>query len=358
MAVVVLSFIVIENKRLIASPITLQLAEVLLPLFDHVRLCAPSHSHWKQPRHFVPCGFAGQNVADWAADSEVFLLSFLQDNIQVQQVSILIFKALVTILLEKEMMDLKTHVRESLLPLFIHCHNKNRRVAQVRSRGLWVSPCQGALLPPALVPGGLKPPPGLGKGTGVLCPGLWGHLCISAALQASQETLLCVAKFLKTKDLEKLVKKKKLWKFAERLVRMAWKPQPQPGEAPCLWCSLCAVGSCGPAQCWPRGRTGSSPGSCGPKPGAHRAPAQQGCGAGQHRSSPGTPVPVPLHSLAPAAAGRASGLSGQGRLGLGMGSTWRRGRAHPDPSLPPLSAAGRGPEPSCRAPAPGPAIPG
>ena len=45
MAVVVLSFIVIENKRLIASPITLQLAEVLLPLFDHVRLCAPSHSH-------------------------------------------------------------------------------------------------------------------------------------------------------------------------------------------------------------------------------------------------------------------------------------------------------------------------
>ena len=74
MSIMVLSFIVFENKMLIASPITLQLAEVLVPLFDHVRLCAPSHSHRVRPGHFVPCG---QHPAEpWEADAEVFVSSF------------------------------------------------------------------------------------------------------------------------------------------------------------------------------------------------------------------------------------------------------------------------------------------
>ncbi|XP_053838354.1 uncharacterized protein LOC128809947 [Vidua macroura] len=76
----------------------------------------------------------------------------------------------------------------------------------------------GARLPPALAPGGLQPPPGLGTGTKVLCPGLWGHLGVSAALQASRETLHCAAKFLNRRDLEQLLEKEHLWKFAEVLL--------------------------------------------------------------------------------------------------------------------------------------------
>ncbi|XP_064240919.1 small ribosomal subunit protein eS19-like [Passer domesticus] len=72
-------------------------------------------------------------------------------------------------------------------------------------------------MPPVLAPGRLQPPPGHGTGTQVLGPGLWGHLCHSAVHQASLETLLCVAKFLKRKDLDKVVKKKKLWMFADTL---------------------------------------------------------------------------------------------------------------------------------------------
>ncbi|XP_056371605.1 translation initiation factor IF-2-like [Oenanthe melanoleuca] len=173
MAVMALSFIVVENDKLIASPITLQLAEALLPLFDH-------------------------------------------DTSQVQQVSILLFQALVTLLLEKEEKALKTQVQQSLLPLFIHCHDKNRPVA----------------LP-------------------------------SAARS---------------------------------------------------------------------GRTGSSPGSCGPEPGAHGAPAQRGCGAGRHRGSPGTAGPVPLQSPAQrllAAPQRCAGRGGRGRARAAPGKG-----AEPAPSLP------------------------
>ena len=59
MSVTVLSFLVLENDTLIPRAMTLQLADVVLPLFHHVRLCAPSHSHQEWPGHFVPCGFAG-----------------------------------------------------------------------------------------------------------------------------------------------------------------------------------------------------------------------------------------------------------------------------------------------------------
>ncbi|XP_053818390.1 uncharacterized protein LOC128798676 isoform X2 [Vidua chalybeata] len=87
------------------------------------------------------------------------------DNSQVQLLSILLFQTLVSLPLEKDKKALKTHVRQSLLPLFFHCHDEDGRVAQ-----------------------------------------------------ASQETLLCVAQFLKRRDLEKVVKNKKLWKFTECLL--------------------------------------------------------------------------------------------------------------------------------------------
>ncbi|CAN8175628.1 unnamed protein product [Coccothraustes coccothraustes] len=89
----------------------------------------------------------------------------LMNNSQVQQLSILLFQTLLTLPLEKKIKALKTQVRHSLLPLFFHCHDENRRVAQ-----------------------------------------------------ASRETLHSLVKFLKRKDLEKLVTKEKLWIFADCLL--------------------------------------------------------------------------------------------------------------------------------------------
>ncbi|XP_064256687.1 uncharacterized protein LOC135287264 [Passer domesticus] len=94
-----------------------------------------------------------------------FSLPFIQDNNQVQVLSILLSRTLVTLPQKKEKKALKTPLRQSLLPLFFHCHDENRLVAQV-----------------------------------------------------SQETLLCVAEFLKRRDLEKQLKNKKLWKFTECLL--------------------------------------------------------------------------------------------------------------------------------------------
>ena len=77
MTIIVLSFIILENDTLIPRPITLQLAEVLLPLFDHVRLCAPNHSHRVQPAHFVPCAFAGQHqLSPGQPMLRIFFLSY------------------------------------------------------------------------------------------------------------------------------------------------------------------------------------------------------------------------------------------------------------------------------------------
>ncbi|XP_023803317.1 maestro heat-like repeat-containing protein family member 6 [Cyanistes caeruleus] len=122
MTVMVLSFIVLETKKLIPGPIALQLAEALLPLFDY-------------------------------------------DNSQVQLVSILLFRTLVTVRVEKEKEALKSHVHQSLLPLFFHCHDENQQVAE-----------------------------------------------------ASQRALLSMVKVLKRRDLANPVKDKQLWKFAEVLL--------------------------------------------------------------------------------------------------------------------------------------------
>ncbi|KAL2302647.1 hypothetical protein Nmel_010089 [Mimus melanotis] len=163
LAVMVLSFIVLENTMLIPSPIALQLAEVLLPLFDHVRLCAPSHSHW---------------VLAWTLGA---LWISRPDNSQVQHVSIIIFQTLLTLLLKKEKKALKTQVQQSLLPLFFHCHDENPDVAE-----------------------------------------------------ASRETLLCAAKILKRRDLEKLLQKEQLLKFAECLTTGA--ESPSTCARPCHTC--------------------------------------------------------------------------------------------------------------------------
>ncbi|XP_023801707.1 uncharacterized protein LOC111942877 isoform X2 [Cyanistes caeruleus] len=130
MTIMVLSSVVLDKEMLIPSPIALQLAEVLPPLFDH-------------------------------------------NNSQVQLVSILLFQTLVIVLAEMEKEALETQMCQSLLPLFFHCHDENQRVAE-----------------------------------------------------ASQRALLSMAKFLKRRDLGNPVKKEKLWKFAEVLVRTAWKAQP------------------------------------------------------------------------------------------------------------------------------------
>ena len=50
----------LENKDIRVSSTTApKLAEALLPLFENVRLCAPSYRHWVLPRNFVPFAFSG-----------------------------------------------------------------------------------------------------------------------------------------------------------------------------------------------------------------------------------------------------------------------------------------------------------
>ncbi|XP_064291546.1 maestro heat-like repeat-containing protein family member 6 [Passer domesticus] len=133
MTLVALSFIFWRKYSLMSSPIVLQLAEALLPLFDH-------------------------------------------DNSQVQLLSIKLFRDMMEVLEEREK-PLERLVHQSLLPLFFHCHDESQHVAE-----------------------------------------------------ASRETLLCAARFLKRRDIKKLVKEEKLWKFSKCLVRMNENPQPQPGE--------------------------------------------------------------------------------------------------------------------------------
>ncbi|XP_053838390.1 uncharacterized protein LOC128809967 [Vidua macroura] len=121
LTLITLSFIFLHKSILISTPIALQLAKVLLPLFDH-------------------------------------------ENSQVQLLSIKLFQDMMGFL-EKGEKPLERPVHQSLLPLFFHCHDENQRVAE-----------------------------------------------------ASRETLICVAEFLRRRDLEKLVKKEKLWIFANCLL--------------------------------------------------------------------------------------------------------------------------------------------
>nr|XP_041568728.1 uncharacterized protein LOC115492463 isoform X3 [Taeniopygia guttata] len=154
------------NGAPITSTLALQLAEALLPLFDNVRLCASSHGQRVLPAHFVPCALTGcAQVGLKQLTLRSFFLPFIQEDSQVQLSSMFIFRDMLDHFPEEEKKALKAHVRQSLLPLSFHCHDENQRVAE-----------------------------------------------------ASQETLLCAAEFLKQRDLEKLLKNQKPWKFTECLL--------------------------------------------------------------------------------------------------------------------------------------------
>lgn len=51
---------ILMNKDILTScPTAPKLAAALRPLFDSVRLCAPSHGPWLLPTSVVPCGLLG-----------------------------------------------------------------------------------------------------------------------------------------------------------------------------------------------------------------------------------------------------------------------------------------------------------
>lgn len=81
---------------------------------------------------------------------------FHQDANYVQLLSIHLFRHVMEFVEEVGKKPLKTHVHQSLLPLLCHLHDENRRVAEVRTSDLLVSPWQVARLPPALAPHGLQ----------------------------------------------------------------------------------------------------------------------------------------------------------------------------------------------------------
>ncbi|XP_064575213.1 maestro heat-like repeat-containing protein family member 6 isoform X3 [Zonotrichia leucophrys gambelii] len=90
---------------------------------------------------------------------------FDSDNNQVRWLSIGLYKDVMESVVERGKQALKPHVSESLLPLFFHCYDENRRVAQT-----------------------------------------------------SRETLLSAVKFLKRRDLRQLLKLDDPWSFAEHVL--------------------------------------------------------------------------------------------------------------------------------------------
>ncbi|TRZ19646.1 hypothetical protein HGM15179_007514 [Zosterops borbonicus] len=122
MTIILLSCLFLYNGALISTPLALQLAEALLPFFD-------------------------------SYDS------------QVQLCSMFLFREMLEFFPEGEKRALKSHVRRSLLPLSLHCHDENQRVAE-----------------------------------------------------ASRETLHCSATFLNRKDLQQMLRVDQTWSFCESLL--------------------------------------------------------------------------------------------------------------------------------------------
>ncbi|KAM7019672.1 maestro heat-like repeat-containing protein family member 7 [Passerculus sandwichensis] len=122
MTVVLLSRLFLCNGARLASPLALQLAGALLLLFDN-------------------------------------------DDSQVQVCSMFIFREMLYFWPEEEKKALKSHVCQSLLPLFFHCHDENQRVAE-----------------------------------------------------DSQETLHCSATFLHRKDLQHMLRLDQTWRFGKALL--------------------------------------------------------------------------------------------------------------------------------------------
>ncbi|XP_064289532.1 maestro heat-like repeat-containing protein family member 7 isoform X2 [Passer domesticus] len=94
-----------------------------------------------------------------------FLLPFLQDNSHMQLLSTQLFEKVMDLVVDEGKKPLKRIVSQSLLPLFLHCHEENQRVAE-----------------------------------------------------ASMKTLHCATGFLKKRGLKQLVKKEKLPKFGKCLL--------------------------------------------------------------------------------------------------------------------------------------------
>lgn len=128
-----------------------------------------------------------------------------------QLCSMFIFRGMTDLLTEEGKKALKSHVRQSLLPLSFHCHDQNQRVLVVRTGKGLGCPCSGTWRAAASSWPWYR--------DGVLCPGLWCHLWVPAALQASRVTLRCSAAFLKRRDIEQMLRVDQTWRFGEGLVR-------------------------------------------------------------------------------------------------------------------------------------------
>ncbi|TRZ12503.1 hypothetical protein HGM15179_014592 [Zosterops borbonicus] len=203
-----------------SCPVALQLAEAPLPLFEHddsqvellsirlfwgmMALPKEGAKPAEKPLHhsilplFLHCHDKNQHVAEASWKILLCATKFLKtrhlkklvqeeklcrfgkclDDSQVELLSIRLFWGMMA--LPKEgAKPAEKPLHHSILPLFLHCHDKNQHVAE-----------------------------------------------------ASWKILLCATKFLKTRHLKKLVQEEKLCRFGKCLVRVACKPLLQPGESP------------------------------------------------------------------------------------------------------------------------------
>nr|XP_054500724.1 centrosome-associated protein CEP250-like [Agelaius phoeniceus] len=117
MTMVLLSGLFLCNGAPIASPLALQLAGALLPLFDNA--CAQVGVKQPMPRSLF--------------------LSFIQDDSQVQLCSMFIFREMLYFLPEGDKKSMKSYMHQSLLPLFFHCHDENQRMAEASRETLHCS---------------------------------------------------------------------------------------------------------------------------------------------------------------------------------------------------------------------------
>ncbi|XP_023800964.1 uncharacterized protein LOC111941996, partial [Cyanistes caeruleus] len=123
--------------------------------------------------------------------AQALMLLFDHGHSHVQLLSLDLFFMTMGLVVDEGKKPLEKILNQSLLPLFIHCHDENWRVAK-----------------------------------------------------ASQQTLLRVADFLKRRNLKQLLRKEQLWEFADCLVRTAWR-------SPNLRSSLPPVLSVWSWQLWP-----------------------------------------------------------------------------------------------------------
>ncbi|XP_074403985.1 uncharacterized protein LOC141730418 [Zonotrichia albicollis] len=93
MSILLLRYLLLDNGAPIPTPIALELAEELLPLFDH-------------------------------------------DDIQVQLSSMCFFHEMLDLLTKDGRKALKSHVRQCLVPLSFHCHDENQIVAEASRKTL------------------------------------------------------------------------------------------------------------------------------------------------------------------------------------------------------------------------------